>query len=299
MDGDAAGRRSTARTKGGRRAPAARGRGVYQRVGTGVVWLVVAFNVFLLVWVIASSLKTSREYAVDPWSLPTALRLDSYVRAWNVGNFAQAALNTVLVVSTAAVSVVAISAPAAYVLSRIPGRASSALILFFAIGIGLPNQLVAIPLFFMFHPLGLTNNLLGLYLIYVAVSLPFTVFLLTGFFRSLPSSLEEAAAIDGCGSLMTFRLVMLPLARSGLLTALILNVVGLWSELLFALVFIQSSGKETLSLALLGLLQTFQYTGADWSLLFAGTCIVVLPIALLYVWLGQRIIEGMTLGSFR
>lgn len=285
------------RRRGGRPAPAGRGRGRFQRVGGALAWLAVAFNVFMLVWLIGSSLKTSREIVYNPWSLPTALHFENYANAWVGSNFGQAALNTALVVAASAVTIVAISAPAAYVLSRTASRTSSALTLLFALGIGIPDQLVVIPLFVMMQPIGLTNNLVGLYVVYVASSLPFTVFLLTGFFRSLPGTLEEAAAIDGCSPFTTFRLIMLPLARAGLVTALILNVIGLWNELLFALIFIQDTKKETLSLALLGLLDRMQFTGADWAGLFAGVCIIVLPMLAVYIYFGRRLIEGLSLGG--
>ncbi len=285
------------RRRGGRPAPAAHGTGAIQRVGSLAAWAVVAFNVFILLWIVGSSLKTSREIVYGPWSPPTAFHFENYVGAWDVTNFGQAALNSTLVVAASALTIVAIAAPAAYALARIAGRVSSALTLLFIVGIGIPDQLVVIPLFVMLQPLGLTNSLVGLYVIYVAASLPFTVFLLTGFFRSLPSTLEAAAAIDGCSPFQTFRLVMLPLARAGLITALILNIMGLWNELLFALIFIQDTRYETLPLALFGLLGTFQFTGADWGLLYAGICIIVMPILAMYIWFGRRLVEGLSLGA--
>ncbi|TMR31855.1 carbohydrate ABC transporter permease [Nonomuraea zeae] len=152
-------------------------------------------------------------------------------------------------------------------------------------------------LFVLMERLSPVNSLFGLFLLYVAVSLPFTVFLLTGYFASLPGELEEAAAIDGASRLPTFWTIMLPLARSGLITAFTLNAIGLWNEAFLALVFVQSTDKQTLPLALLGFLAKQQYSGADYGVLFAGVVIIVLPMLLLYVWLGRRIIEGMTLGA--
>jgi multiple sugar transport system permease protein/N-acetylglucosamine transport system permease protein len=111
--------------------------------------------------------------------------------------------------------------------------------------------------------------------------------------------MEEAASLDGAGPVRTFTSIMLPLARSGIVTLLILNVISHWGETIIALVFLQSTELETLPLALLKFLQRLQYTGADWGQLFAGVAIVIGPVLLLYLWLGRRIIEGLTLGADR
>lgn len=280
-------------------APTATRRGPARLLGTGLVWAFVIFNVGVLIWLVLASLKTTREIFEAPFGLPGEVKLDNYARAWDNGNFSVATRNTVLLVALASLTIVAISAPAAYVLSRVRSRWSSGLTLFFALGIGIPPQVVIVPIFVTIERMNLVDTLQGLYLIYVVFSLPFTVFLLTGFFRSLPSELEEAASLDGASPLRTFVLIMLPLARSGLITAFILNAIFLWSETFIAVILIQSDTNQTLSLALLGLMQTLQYQGANWGALFAGVCVIVLPMLALYVWLGRRIIEGLTLGAGR
>lgn len=284
---------------GTRSSPMAGGRGPLQLAGSGVVWLFVAANLGLFAFMVMSSLKTTPAIFDAPWAPPTSPRFDNWARAVADSGFGRAALNTLAVVATAAFSTVAISAPAAYVLSRVRTRTTALLTLFFALGLGIPAQVTVIPLFVMMAGVQLTNSLVGLYILYTATHLPFTVFLLTGFLRSLPSELEEAAAIDGASPLRAFWQVMLPLARSGLITVLILNAIGMWNETLLALVFLQSDEKYTLSLALLNFLSSMQYTGADYGGLFAGVCILVFPMLMLYVWLSRRIIEGMTLGAGR
>lgn len=113
----------------------------------------------------------------------------------------------------------------------------------------------------------------------------------------MPDEIEEAAAIDGASMPRSFWSIMLPLARPGLITALILNAITLWNETFLALIFLQSADKQTLPLALLGFLAKQQYSGADYGGLFAGVVILVAPTLLLYVWLSRRIIEGLTLGA--
>jgi ABC-type glycerol-3-phosphate transport system permease component len=267
------------------------------RPGLAAVWLLVAFNVLVVVWLLLASLREHSAIFSDPWGLDTLGAVANYATAWSGSNFGRATVNTVLLVGAASVVIVALSAPAAYVLSRSRMRIAAPMSVFFAIGIGIPFQVIVIPLFVLVSELNLVNSLLGLFVLYVALSLPFTVFLLTGFSASIPSEMEEAAALDGASPWKTFTKVMLPLSRPGLITALILNAIGLWNETFIALVFIQDTDKETLSLALLGFLTKQQYAGADYGGLFAGVAILVIPMIALYVWLGRRIIEGLTLGA--
>ncbi|WP_328473557.1 carbohydrate ABC transporter permease [Streptomyces sp. NBC_00448] len=268
-------------------------------LGVPLVWLFAAFNIFVALWLLLSSLKTSDAIFSSPWRFPHTPNWGNYARAWNEGQFGQAALNTVVVVGGTAVVTVLLAAPAAYALSRITTRLNSGLTLFFALGLGIPAQMVMLPLFVFMNQLQLVNSLFGLIVVYVATSLPFAVFFLTGFFGTLPVELEEAAALDGATPLRTFWQIMLPMARGGLITVLILNIIQHWGETVFALVFVQTTDHQTLSLALLGFLQQMQYNGADWGGLFAGVALVVLPVLACYVWLGRRIIEGMTVGSVK
>jgi ABC-type glycerol-3-phosphate transport system permease component len=130
----------------------------------------------------------------------------------------------------------------------------------------------------------------------VALSIPFTVFLLTGYFATLPIEIEESAALDGAGPFRIFFSIMLPLASPGLLTAAIFNFIGLWNEYMLALIFMTTQKKSTVALGLYALQSSMQYTG-DWGALFAGVMIVVLPTILLYVVLSERMIAGITLGT--
>lgn len=271
-------------------------------VGRSFVGTWIAFNLALLAWLALTSFKPSS--AVFDFSLPTGIELSNYVSAWTVSELGVGFVNSVLVVGVASLLVVALSAPAAYVLTRARVRTAGPLTTFFAVGMGIPLQAVIIPIFVLTHQIaafgysvfGWWDDRIGLLVVYVAMSLPFTVFLLTGFFRSLPEDLEEAAALDGASGLRTFGRIMVPLAQPGLITALILNVVSLWNETLVALILITDNEQYTLPQALLGLYQTMQYT-SNWGGLFAGVVIVVVPILLVYFWLGRRIVEGLTVGA--
>lgn len=264
-----------------------------------LVWGLALFSVLLLVWIFLSSFKTTTELFNHPFALPQEWRLDNFAAAWNASNFGVALTNSVVLVLATGFATVVLAAPAAYALSRFGVAGSRPLTMAFALGVGIPVQVIVLPLYRLMSDLYLVNSLEGVWLLYVATSLPFAVFFLTGFFVSLPKEMEEAASLDGAGPVRTFTSIMLPLARSGIVTLLILNIISHWGETIIALVFLQSTELETLPLALLKFLQRLQYTGADWGQLFAGVAIVIGPVLLLYLWLGRRIIEGLTLGADR
>lgn len=272
-----------------------------------VLWLWVAMMVVLTVWVVLSSLKTNGEVFEDPFGLPKSPQWRNYSLAWSVSGFGQAAFSSVTVVAAAALLTMVLATPAAYVLARVDRRSASRVITYFAIGMGIPVQALVVPFFLMANDLstfmtdwvtGWWDDRISLVLIYIVMSLPFTVYLLTMYFRSLPTEIEEAAAVDGAGPTRTFVEIMLPLARHGLVTALVLNIVALWNETLFVLIVVGDPQQRTLPATLLELYNTMQYT-SNWGGLFAGIVILVMPMILLYLWAGRRIVQAMTQGALK
>jgi len=256
------------------------------------------FTVFAIGWIAMSSFKTNRQLFQEPLKLPPQLRFENYSTAWNAVDMSRYFLNSVIVVSVSVFLILAISAPAAYVLSRVKFRGSNTITNLFTAGMGIPYPLLFIPLFALMLNLQLDNTLPGLVVVYVSLSLPFTVYILTGFFITLPSELEDAAVIDGCSDYQVYWRVMLPLASPGLLTAAIFNFIGLWNEYQLALVFANTDKTRTLSLGLYALRNALQYTG-DWASLFAGIVIIMLPTVAIYVILSERMISGITMGSLK
>jgi N-acetylglucosamine transport system permease protein len=285
-------------------APTRRGRrrirrnrlGPVSLLGRLVTWLWVAFNLGVFAWMIFASLKNSGQVFDSPWSPPAHPKFSNYSHVWQDSELARAFLNSVLLVGGSTVAVLALACPAAYALSRVVFRGSRVMTLYFVMGMGIPAQTIVVPTYIEMSHLSLVDSLPGLALLYIGGSLPFAIFLLTGFFRTLPGELEEAAAIDGAGRLRIFAQIMLPLAQPGVVTAGILTAVGLWSETFLSLVFISTDNKSPLSLSVLTLYSSMQYT-SNWGGLFAGVCIIVLPVLIAYAWLGRRIISGLTMGS--
>ncbi|MCH7959013.1 MAG: carbohydrate ABC transporter permease [Candidatus Hydrogenedentes bacterium] len=281
-------------------------------------------------WVFLNSVRSSQEIIENPFGVPWLVAgspyadnpdvatpmqsaRDNFTNAWTRSGFSAFFVNSVLVVSVSLVGILTVGAMAAYVIARFPFRGNRALYLFFISGMMVPAQLVLVPLFFQFsfmsrlfsdllRPLGyevqLHDSLSGLILIYIALSLPFTILILTGFFRSLPGALREAAIIDGCSEFAVFRHVMLPLARPGLVTAAIFNFIGLWNEYLFALVFVNSPEKKTLPLGLASVSIQAQYK-TDFGLMFAGLVIVIVPTLIVYILLQRQLTSGITVGALK
>jgi len=256
------------------------------------------FTLFIILWVIMSSLKSNRDLFSSVWALPKALHFANYAKALFAVSMGSYFLNSLAVVLMSVLLILLLSAPASYVLSRTQFKGRNLITMLFIGGIGIPLPLMFIPLFVILSGLRINNTLFGLGLLFVAVSLPFTVYILTGFFGSLPAELEEAATIDGATDFQVFFRVMLPLGLPGLITATIFNFIGLWNEYQLALVFLNDPNKSTLSLGLYTLSNGMEYTG-DWVGLMAGVVIVMIPTVVLYIILSERMISGITMGAVK
>lgn len=246
-------------------------------------------------------------------SLAIAAAVSNYRKAWVESNFSRFFFNSLWVTGWSLFGTLALASMAAYVLARFEFRGNRWLFLFFISGMMIPAQLLLIPVFFEFswlsdvgtrilEPFGLRFQLydshFGLILLYIALSLPFTILVLSGFFKSLPGALREAAIMDGCGEYRTFWHVMLPLAKPGLITAAIFNFLGIWNEYIFALVFVNTPEKKTLPLGLASVSIQAQYK-TDFGLMFAGLVIVVVPTLLVYVLLQRQLTQGITTGALK
>jgi len=273
-----------------------------ERIGTIVIYVFLiiwtAFSAFSLCWIIFSSFKSNKELYAGVWNLPRSLHFENYVKAWNTVNLKRYFLNSALITLSSIAVLVFICTPAAYVVARVKFFGSRFVNNLFIMGMGIPYQLLLIPLYRLIISMRMNNSLWGLGLIYVALSIPFTVFLLSGFIRSLPSELEDSARIDGCSDIKAFWKIMFPLSQPGIVTASIMNFIFLWNEYMLALIFLTSENKRTLSLGLYSIQSAMQFT-ADWVGLMAAVVIVMLPTILIYVVLSERVMQGITLGAVK
>ncbi len=263
----------------------------------------VLWVVFPMVWVAYSSLKSDKEIFVHAFALPEAGKLhpENYARAWAEARFGDYFLNSVIVTGVSVALITLLGAMAAYALARFTHRLGRAVFWLFLAGLMLPAQLAMVPLFFELRALGLLNSRLGLVLVYTANGLPFAIFILAGFFQTLPRSLYEAAVVDGCTEAGAFWHVMLPLARPGLVTVAVFQFIGVWKEYFFAFLLLSgdpAGAARTLPLGLANLAITAQYQG-DQGMLFAGLVLVTLPILAVYVVLQNYLVKGVTAGAVK
>lgn len=254
-----------------------------------------------LLWAVLSSFKDDREILADPWGLPARLRFDNWVRAWEHARIGQYTLNSTIVVAGALALTMLLGAMAAYVLARYEFFGNRIVYFLFVGGMMFPVTLVIVPLFFVVRNVGLLNTLPGLILVYAAFSLPFTVFFLTAFFRTLPTSVAEAALIDGCGHFRLFFSVMLPMARPGLISVGIFNFLWQWNQYVLPVVLMQGQGSQdkwVLAQGLAALAVSEGYAG-DYSRLFAGLTIAMLPVLVVYVVFQRQVQAGLTAGHLK
>jgi N-acetylglucosamine transport system permease protein len=267
------------------------------------IWALLV--IFPFVWMIMTSLKTDGEIIASPWELPSALQWDNFARAWTDARIGRFFVNTIIVLAGSLTGTLLVSAMAAYVLARFvfPGR--QFIYFAFAAGLMFPVYLALVPLYFLVDDLDRFGLGLATYqsliLVYIAYSLPFTIFFLTAFFKTLPSELGEAAILDGASHYQIFFQVMLPLAKPGLIAMGIFNFLGQWNQFLLPLVLM----PETLDPDKLMLSQGLYFLSiqgtydSDYSALFAAMVITMIPTLIVYILFQRRLEAGLTAGALK
>ena len=255
--------------------------------------LIFVYPIFLM---IITSFKTTREIFFDPFGLPKTWSFDTFAQVWRKAHFNTYFLNSVTVTLASTALVLTCSSLAAYALSRYRFRLNTFCYIFFLAGIMIPIRLGILPLFLLMRDLRLLNSHWSLILTYAASGMPMSVFLLTGFFKTIPKDLEYSARIDGCSDIQIFYRIMLPLVRPGLATVTIVNFVPWWNDFFFPLLFIQSDNLKTIPL---GMTIFFGQYMTDWGLLFAGMVIASIPFLALYLAMSRQFISGLTAGALK
>ncbi|HEY0453158.1 carbohydrate ABC transporter permease [Actinophytocola sp.] len=275
---------------------------------TGTFLLIWALITTLpLLWAIVSAFKTNSEFLNEPFGLPAAVRVENFSRAWTVANIGQYFANSVIVIVISVPLTMLLGAMAAYVLARYEFPGNRIVYYGFVGGMIFPVFLALVPLFFVVRNtgnlplvgqfLGL-NSHLSLALVYVAFSLPFTVFFLTAFFRTQPTSIAEAAIVDGCSHFGLFFRVMLPMAKPGLISIGLFNVLGHWNQYVLPVVLMNEPDKKVLAQGLAALAISQGYRG-DWTALFAGLVIALLPVLIVYILFQRQVQAGLTAGVLK
>ncbi|MEV4281271.1 carbohydrate ABC transporter permease [Actinoplanes xinjiangensis] len=253
------------------------------------VAVVFAFPVYVLVN-LAIRAPSDTSSPISPTLSPT---LDNFTQAWQEGGLGGALINSVLVTAVSVLIVLAVSSLAAYPLARSTAHWSRGTFLLILLGLVLPFQLAALPLYQTIRDLGLLGSVWSLVLFYAGLQVPFTTFLYVGFLRALPRDFEEAATIDGCGPLTAFRYVVLPMLKPITVTALVLNTVSVWNDFFTPLLYLSGSDQQTMPVAVAGFVGQFV---SDWNLIFAALLISIVPVLAVYLALQRSIINGFAGG---
>jgi raffinose/stachyose/melibiose transport system permease protein len=251
--------------------------------------LVAGFPVYVLIN-LAVRPPADTSSPIAPTLSPT---VDNFTQAWQQGALGGALVNSVLVTAGSVVIVLAVSALAAYPLARVTARWSRGTFLLILLGLILPFQLAALPLYQTMRDLGLLGSAWALILFYAGLQVPFTTFLYVGFMRAMPRDFEDAAVIDGCSATQAFRYVVFPMLKPVTVTALVLNAVAVWNDFFTPLLYLSGSTQQTMPVAIAGFVGQFV---SDWNLIFAALLISVVPVLVVYFVLQRSIINGFAGG---
>ncbi len=263
-----------------------------------IVCLWVLFTAVMLFWILGASLSTSREiFSGDVLKFQTGLHFENYVTAWQVQNVSVFFGNSLLYSVISCVGVLAIAAPAAYVLSRWQFKGSTALRIGLVIAMSVPVIMIIMPIYSLATQWGIKGRLL-LVILYILIRVPYTTIYLLDFFSTLSRTYEEAAYLDGCSGPNTFLKIMLPLVQPAVITVTIFNFMSVWNEFFMALIFTTSESTYPVGVGLLNIINSMKYTG-NYGGMFAAVIIVFLPTFLLYIFMSEKIIAGVTGGGVK
>lgn len=276
-----------------------------------VVLITLAITIIVPVaWVFMASVKQNSEFYGNPWTLPQGLYWQNFVDAWNTAKMGEYMLNSVFVTALALVLLLLIALPAAYCLSRFKFRGSKFLNTCFMAGLFINVNYIVVPIFLMLRDgdnwmknIGgngiFLNNLVMLAIVYAATALPFTIYLLSGYFATLPHDYEEAAYIDGAGYGQTMWKVIFPMAKPSIITIILFNFLSFWNEYIISMTLMSSAdGPKTLPVGLLNLMQA-QQSAAEYGIMYAGLVLVMLPTLILYICVQNKLTQGMTVGGLK
>lgn len=261
------------------------------------IW--VLFTIALFFWVLAASFSTSKEIITGQlFKFKTGLHPENYVTAWSANNISRYFMNSAIYAVTATVFTILISSPAAYVMSRFEFIANKTIKSGFIVAMSIPQIMIVLPLYGLATRANLVGSKPVLIMLYIGSQVPFTTTFLLTFFKNLSKTYEEAAAIDGCPPMKTFWKIMLPLAQPGIITVGIFNFMNIWNEYFMSLIFGANEKNMSVGPGLKSVLTAMQYTG-DWGGLFASVMIVFAPTFIIYIFLSEKIIAGVTGGGIK
>ena len=261
-----------------------------------IIIIFVIYAVFPFLWLVLTSLKTNAELLDNPFSLPNKFQFKNYKEAVTSAGLGQLILNSLIISSIATVINIIFSSMFAYSISRHNFFGSNFLFLMVASGILVPLNALIIPYFAIINYLNLYDTRTGLILVYCAVGLPVSIYILTEFFKSIPKEIEEAAVVDGCNFLQRYIKIMLPLSVPGLMTAGTFQFILCWNEFIYAMLLTSSKNIRTIQFGISYFTNEFF---SDYVSMFAAIVISIIPSITVFILFQERVITGLTAGAVK
>lgn len=255
--------------------------------------LIVLFPLWTL---IVNSFKPQKEIFKDPFGLPDTFTLDGYKAVWSSGRFDLYFINSLIVTILSLTLILFVGSMAAYALAKWRSRASNFLYVFFIAGLMIPIRLGTIDLVRLIKALNLQDTIWSLIPVYVAMGMPIATFVLTAFIKELPNEMFDAAKVDGASEWQVYSIIVLPLMRPALATVAIFNMIKIWNDFWFPLVFIRAEESRTVAL---GVSLLFGQYRTDWTRALAVLSLAAIPLLVLYVLLAREFIKGLTAGAVK
>ena len=274
-----------------------------------IALLMLAISIIVPVaWVFMASVKENSEFYGNPWTLPKGLYFQNFADAFTKASMGSYMINSVIITVLALLLLLIIALPAAYTLARYKFMGSKILNIAFMAGLFINVNYIVVPIFLMlvdadkvlksWFGSGLfLNNLFITALVYASTALPFTIYLLSGFFVTIPKDYEEAAFVDGSGYFRTMVTIMMPMAKPSIITVILFNFLSFWNEYIISMTLLTKENK-TLPVGLMQLMQA-QKAAANYGQLYAGLVIVMLPTLILYMMMQKKLTQGMSLGGLK
>lgn len=270
-----------------------------------VALITLAISIIVPVaWVFMASIKENKEFYTNPWALPAGFYFQNFINAFEKASMGSYFFNSVISTALALVILLVVSLPASYVLARYKFKGKRILNTLFMAGLFINVNYIVVPIFLMLmgwdDALNISfflDNIVVLAVVYAATAIPFTVYLLSSYFQTLPKAYEEAALIDRCGYFKTMIKVMIPMAKPSIVTVILFNFLAFWNEYIIALTLMSGSNR-TLPVGLLALMQASRGK-AEYGMMYAGLVIVMLPTLILYIMVQKKLTQGMTLGGLK
>ena len=263
-----------------------------------VIALILVVDVYPIFWLLTASVKRNSEWVDYPaYALPKGFYWQNYVEAWTRGHMATFFKNSLIDTLVSLVFIVIFSTTVGFACVKMDWKWKKAVARYFQIGIMVPVATALIPLYQMFLKTGLTNTYTSLIISYIAFGLSLSIFLITGYLRTMPNDIFEAAVIDGCGIYSLMWHIVVPMMKNAIVTVLVLQFFFKWNDLLFSMTFISNSELKTVQTGLLYF--SDEFGSKNWGAIFASVSMSILPMLFLYTFLNKAIIEGMTSGAVK